>query len=227
MMLRCWRRFLFMVVLLAPSPLWAQTRPSLLYSLPPDGTWVEYEVKGSRSKQPISGTLRVACFGSQEVNKVKYRWIEVKLEIKKGVDKRIEIFKMKIDEKALEGGPAWAGNVVEVHQKVDAKAPVKLPPQQGEEFLSMGCIDGDVKLAVKKEKASVTTSKETLTCKEVEANCKRSDGQIDYLCWLNSTVPFGWARINTVTRLKDEEVSIFTATYVQKGTGAKSELDAK
>jgi hypothetical protein len=85
-----------------------------------------------------------------------------------------------------------------------------------------------VKLVVKAEKSPVTTSKkETLDCKEVEATCKRGDSQIEYRCWLTPEVPFGWARVNATVRLKGEEVSIFTATYLTKGTGAKSELEVK
>src|SRR5262249_44155403 len=137
----------------------------------------------------------------------------------------IEIFKILIAEKALGAGPVWAGNVLEAHQKKDANAPVKLRPQLAEEFLSVGCIGADAKLKVKDEKATVTTAKKgTLTCKEVEATFKHDKGQVDYRGWLNGTLPFGWARFSSETRLGDQELAIFTATYRDKGADAKSEL---
>ena len=90
---RPWRLFVFVAVLLSASDARAQTRPSLLYSLPEDGTWVEYEVKGTTpSKQALAGFLRVASVGTKEVNKVKHRWIEVKIDTKKGAQRNIEIF---------------------------------------------------------------------------------------------------------------------------------------
>src|SRR5262245_17608913 len=145
-MLRPWRLFVFAATLLNAPGVGAQTRPSLLYSLPKDGTWVEYEVKGATpTKQALSGFLRVASVGGKEVNKVKCRWIEVKIDTKKGVQRNIEIFKILIAEKALDAGPAWAGNVLEVHQKKNADAPVKLQPRQGEEFLTLGCTGDEAK----------------------------------------------------------------------------------
>jgi hypothetical protein len=60
-------------LLAAAGPALAQTRPAVAYSLPADGTWAEYELKGGKPDQPLSGTLRLACVGSREVNGVKHR----------------------------------------------------------------------------------------------------------------------------------------------------------
>jgi hypothetical protein len=104
---------------------------------------------------------------------------------------------------------------------------VKLSPRQSAEFLSVGCTGEGCKLTATEENATVTGRGQTWTCKVVEAASKSGTTEFVYRGWLTREVPFGWARLNTITTAGGQEQGQFTATLVRAGTGARGELEIK
>src|SRR4051795_10100387 len=57
----------------------AQTRVTSLYTLPAEGTWVEYDWKSLRPGDHLqTGVLRMSVVGHQKVGEVPCCWIELK-----------------------------------------------------------------------------------------------------------------------------------------------------
>src|SRR5438132_1344451 len=102
----CWPLLLFSLLPLT-GPGHAQTRPAPFYTLPADGTWVEYEwVQTLPGGKQVKGTLRVSSVGRKDVDRVPHRWVEIKLSTRQGDRVRSRYRKLLVGEKALARGGA-------------------------------------------------------------------------------------------------------------------------
>jgi hypothetical protein len=210
--------------LLASPAASAQSRPSLIYALPPDGTYAVYQLAGKgQADKPLGGTLRIASVGTKQVGGQPYRWIEVRFETKVGNRSEVRLGKFLIAERAFASGQSLHGNIAEGYVRSSEGLPVRLQPRQVEEFLGLGRANNELKVV--EENSAVTTGDgEKRPCRKVEATIRTGDAEVRYTGWLTPSVPFGWARLNTAATAGKTDLGQFTATFTQQGKGAKSEL---
>lgn len=93
------------LLMLSAAPAWAD---GLLYQLPDDGTWVEFEakivMKVGDQERDAAGQLRMASVGTAIEDGKPCRWIEFKLAVKLGENERVIVTKLLIPEEQLAAG---------------------------------------------------------------------------------------------------------------------------
>src|SRR5262245_42820202 len=110
---------------LVPRPVRADDpapAPAPLYSLPADGTWVEYDWQGlgaDGAKQ--SGTLRISSVGAVDVKGQLHRWVECQLVTRVGDKLVTKVRKLLIAEKGFEKGGSLRDAVAAVYALDDGQ----------------------------------------------------------------------------------------------------------
>src|SRR5262249_36961950 len=93
------RRLILVLALLvvSSSQSLAQTRHAPVYSLPAVGTWVEYEWKRvTPSDQQEKGILRMSCVGEKKVKGAACRWVEIKVQARRGDKTKWKVRKLLV-----------------------------------------------------------------------------------------------------------------------------------
>lgn len=211
------------------------TKVAPLYSLPPDGTWVELDFKSqNRRGTDVKGVLRLSSVGQKQTADGPVRWIEVKMS---GADIVTRYGKMLVREKAFTEGQSLEDNVLEAYHQENIRGPIKrMTGSEINDYFTMG-IRGELKQI--KEKEEVTTKFGSLTCRYVEGNGrgrlrparlaqteKAIERSLEYRAWLTNQIPFGIARFEVWAKVGTDSAWLaFAAEAARRGTGAKSEVD--
>ena len=213
-----------LVVGLAPA---GQPSASPLYSLPPDGTWVEYTwTARGPDGQEQSGTLRISSVGRTERQGAPHRWVEFKLEAKAGERTQTKLRKLLIPESAFAGGRSPLGAAVEAYAQNRPGGPVtRLTPAQVNDFLGLGIGPSGVPIRSVGEHEEVETELGRFITRRVTAVGPAGERTLEYHGWLTARVPFGWAKFAILERSGPQTHTLFTATARRTGSGARSELD--
>ncbi len=105
----------------------------LLYQLPRDGAWAQYDLdctaKAGDVQKTVTGTMRISSVGRATVEEQPCRWIEVELNVGTVVDgkevKNDRICKLLIPEKWLAAGQSPLDHVVRAWWQPESGAPVE------------------------------------------------------------------------------------------------------
>jgi hypothetical protein len=212
----------------------------LLYQLPPDGAWTEYELSltfvGEDKK--YSGYLRLSSAGKVKHEGADCRWIEMTVtKTTPPVGQGDETIKLLIPEKHLKSGVKIVEHVVRGWQKRGDKDLKELKAGMEKLEFQIGPVTmflinplQDVK-KVGTEEIAVEGIGKLMCQKEVGKTTMQfgpmKDQPVDVTSWRHDKAPFGAARMQI--DLKAEEGgkpihAIFEAKLVKSGTGATSIL---
>ena len=223
-----------LAVLLAAAPLRAD---GLVFQLPADGVWAEYEVKltvtvDGRAKEKAV-TLRLASVGQTTRDGVACRWIELKTS-RGGPDLPEEIVKILLPEKLLGPGTNPLAKVLRGWRKRgdnDVQELKRLEMGIGPLALFLGRPMSDVKKldaqtlmidGLGKLACDVQAGKSTLP---FEAD---QEHPVEVTVWRCDRAPFGCVQMKLKVALDDKTHAVFEARCVKTGKDARSELpDAK
>src|SRR5439155_4096420 len=127
------------VLFLSPSRAAEPTRPAPIYSLPRDGSWVEYDWTGvGPDGKETKGVLRISSVGTTTSAGVESRWVEVRKEYSQGGETRREYRKFLVPVKAFTDSPTLRGHVSSVIGRDNSDAPAGLSAKRARTFVSMG-----------------------------------------------------------------------------------------
>jgi hypothetical protein len=213
---------LALAALPAAAPCRAQTQPAPLYSLPADGTWVEYDWVHSPPDGPeTKGTLRISSVGRKEVGREECRWVELRLTTGEGDDRRVRYRKLLVSEGAVKDGRPLEEAVRECFDR----SRDRVRPVIGKariDFLGMAVPHGPLrKLSGPDEVASKLGRYQARHVATEALEPGRS-----YHGWLSDKVPFGWVRFEV--RAEDGRGGgrgLFRAEAAGTGDGAVAEVD--
>jgi hypothetical protein len=199
--------------------------PAPFYSLPTDGTWVQYEWKGLGADQkPHTGTLRISSVGRTPAPDGRFaRWIEIKHEMgNTGI-----IRKLLVPEAAVPEGKL-VGKVVEGYGRpISGDEVRRLAANEINDLLTLGVHTPTGGFTVIEEKAAIETKLGKLITRHVAASGKANESTtLEYAGWLTEAVSFGWARFEMREKTNDQPARLlFSVTAIATGKEAKSEVD--
>jgi hypothetical protein len=212
---------LLLAALLAPACR-AQTEPAPVYSLPPDGTWVEYDWVYSPPGAPeAKGILRISSIGGKEVGRERCRWVEFRLTTGEGDSRRVRYRKLLVSEGALRDGRP----LEEAAHECFDRSGDRVRPVTGKarlDFLGMAVTDGALRERPGSEE--VTTKLARYQARHLATGVSGSG--LCYHGWLSGKIPFGWVRFEV--RAGDGrggERRLFRAEAAGTGDGAVPEVD--
>lgn len=224
------------------------SRVAPIYSLPKDGTWVEYDFTyKDRFLKPFPGVMRIGSVGRQETPSGPGRWVEVKLQSSALATR---IGKFLVLEKAFAAGGKLEDYIQEAfHQEGGTGASFvrKISGKQVYDYFTMGVsgqlFEGETGKAVQTRLGKFTTrtvsssglgklrsAKSLVDDKapaggEADAPLMNEHG-LEYRAWLTNEAPFGIARFEIWAKMGEKPPQlVFNAEAARKGSGAKSELD--
>lgn len=203
------------------------TRAAPIYSLPDDGSWVEYDwTAAGPDGKDIKGLLRISCVGTKTSDGVKSRWVEVRKEYRRGDKTRREYRKFLVPVKAFADAPTLRRHVTSVIGQDDDKAPFGLKPEGRRAFLELGLTEDDAALKEVRAREMVEVPLGKYEARHVRARGKAGERVLEYQGWLSVDVPFGCARYEILETSGDGPAKrIFTATAARTGRGARPEVD--
>lgn len=222
------RLFAMAILLLAPAIAEAQQAAGPLYSLPDDGVWVEYDWQQSATPgRELTGTLRISSVGKKEVAGQPHRWIEIKLQVRRGERTKRELRKLLVAEKALQLGRPLLECVVACYDQDAVSGGVTvLSGKRTNDFLSMGIRGDGARLREMRPRDDVLTALGAFTTRKVAARGTLDNRVLHYRGWLTDQVPFGWAKFEVEqTTGADAARVVLSAAAVKRGVGAKAEVD--
>jgi hypothetical protein len=219
------RRVVLVVTLVsfacAPGRGAAQTGAAPLYSLPKDGTWVEYACtvaeQGGRQQ---TGTLRISSVGQTVTQGARYRWVEIKWESDPGGKQTRRIRKLQVVEETFARSRSLKDSVVAIFDQGEGGAVARMSTPQARAFLSLGLEVRDTGLKTR------NVEKHEIRPGEIRTRQVSGAGDLMYDGWLTDTVPFGWSRFE-IREVRGEGPGrkVFTAAVARTGPGARSEVD--
>jgi hypothetical protein len=217
----------FCVLAAAPARPAEPTRAAPIYSLPDDGSWIEFDWTGVGPKgEEIKGVLRISSVGTKTVAGVTSRWVEVRKEYGKKDEKKPEYRKFLVPVKAFAASPTLRDHVDSVIGKEGSEAPHALSSSGRQAFLEMGLNGEGAALKEVLARVSVEVPLGKYEARKVRARGKSSEHELEYRGWLSPDVPFGCARFEIFEIPAGAAPKrIFAATAARSGRGAKSEVD--
>jgi hypothetical protein len=231
-MRRGWPLALLLASLLGcPSQLPAQTRAAPLYSLPPDGTWVEYDWETTRPGAGglgQAGTLRLSSVGSTKVQGIAHRWVEITKEIRNGkgggVERRSR--KLLVDEQALANGRPFSQALVSAYDLESDGRVTRISRERLRVFTGLGIQGPQEELREISTGEEVRTALGVFRTRHVTARGSTAGHSLEYHGWLSTDLPFGWARIE-IREPADEGPPrlVFRASASRMGQSARNEVD--
>lgn len=202
----------------------------LLYSLPSDGAWAEFQFKeGSLGIDDwATGTFRISSVGTKEVNRAPHRWIEIKTELKRHGETQTTILKLLVAEKALREGQSLVDQVPEAYRRHDDGRIARLPAWKIKNLLRWHTFEA--KRVRKKwhtgEDTEIATHLGKVKTRHVSGVFFNIAGRsADWEAWLTEDVPFGWARVEETVKGLGATLGTYRVEVCRTGNGAKSEVD--
>jgi hypothetical protein len=215
------------LVLAAPGRPAEPKHAAPLYSLPADGTWVEFEWTATRPSGPdLHGTLRLSAVGGKVISGTAYRWVEIRQEYPADVGTKQQYRKLLIDAKAFVASATLRDHVRTVIGQDGPAAPFLLSPTRAEDFLDLGLGLAEAALTEVRAGEKVRTPLGEHTARQVTAGGASRGHTWEYRGWLTADVPFGCARFEVRKGEGDGPLrTVFTATAARAGRGATAEVD--
>jgi hypothetical protein len=210
------------VFFVAAAPSSAQTQAAPVYSLPADGTWVEYDWIHSPADGPeTKGTLRISSVGRKSISREGYRWVEIRLATGEGDGRRVRYRKLLVSESALKDGQPFARAVRECFDRSDDL----VRPITGKARLDfLGMAVGAASLREVSQSEERTSKLGRYQARHVAA--EGSDPSHNYHGWLTDKVPFGWVCFEVRARgERGSQHILFRAVVTCTGQGAVPEVD--
>jgi hypothetical protein len=225
----CLRYLLVVAFLLAPAVVEAAkpTRLAVIYALPPDGAWIEFQWTLSNTDgKSAKGTLRLSSVGSKIVDDIKCRWIEIRKEYRQDGVTKLEYRKLLVEEKAFAKTADLREHVRILVGQEDSGAPTVFSESRRRDFLNMGLDDPNAPLKEIAASETVTTKLGKFDARRVCLRSKSGTSAREYHGWLTPDVPFGCVRFEIHRRNgAGPKKTIFTAVAVRQGSDAKAEVD--
>lgn len=211
-----------------------------IYSLPPDGTWVEYEIAYvDRKGRSTGGLMRISSVGRPQESGRVCRWIEVSIEAESMVQR---IGKFLIREDAYLSRGSLEDSVIEAyHQEGPKGTIVRLEGRKLTDYFTMG-IRGDLKEVAASEKVNLpmgafdarrlSTHGHGIQIPAGGRDSSAAPGEeeeehpLEYRCWLTKEIPFGIARFEVWAkpRSTDPTQIVFSAAALRQGANAECRL---
>jgi hypothetical protein len=214
------------VLVVVPGRCAAEARCAPLYSLPADGTWVEYTWQATLSDgREQTGTLRLSSVGSRQLQGIQHRCVEIKKVTRQEGGTTVQLRKLLVAEKAFAESRSLQGNVVEVFAQDDIEGPVtRLTTSRLEEFISLG-IEGPGGILKKVgDEEELATRLGKFLVQHVSAQGKRGERILEYHGWLAGKVPFGCAKFEIREKSGKRPDIVFSAVGARSGADARSEV---
>jgi hypothetical protein len=215
------------VLLAAPSRSAEPTRAAPIYSLPEDGSWVEYDWTGvGPDGKELKGILRVSSVGTKTSQGVASRWVEIRKEYREAGKTKQEYRKFLVPVKAFADTPTLRSHVTSVIGQENSDAPAALRPARVRTFLDLGLTADSATLEEVRARESVEVPAGKYRARHVRARSRSGDRELEYQGWLTADVPFGCARFEVFERSGDGQAKrVFAATAARTGRDAKAEVD--
>jgi len=236
------------LALLVLAPVAATARADgMVYQLPEDGTWAEFKSRGEMTvmekDQSVTGTIRIASVGRTVEQGAPCRWIEVKLDMKRGDNDEVSIIsKVLVPEKFLVAGEKSLQHAVRAIIKEGESEPKEVDDPENFDHGPLPLILADpLKKSKELEAREIKSKLGKLSCKGVGGRLsfkpQHSDGiTVRVQTRLHPDAPFGVvsSRWTIEEQAKgdgkdpDKEgprmKMTWTSTLSDFGTGATSEL---
>jgi hypothetical protein len=209
------------------SPAAEPTRAAPIYSLPEDGTWVEYDWTGlGPDGKELKGVLRVSSVGTKTTAGVTSRWVEVRKEYREGDETKREFRKFLVSVKAFADAPTLSDHVTAVIGQDNNDTPAALSPARARTFVTLGLTAEDATLEQVRAREPVEVPLGKYQARHVRARSRADDRKLGYQGWLTGEVPFGCARFEVFEKsASGPPRRIFTAVAARTGRGARPEVD--
>jgi hypothetical protein len=202
------------------------TRAAPIYSLPEDGSWVEYDWTGvGADGKEMKGLLRISSVGSKTSGGVESRWVEVRKEYSQGDKMRREYRKFLVPVKPFAADPTLRNHVTAVIGQDDSTLPFGLSPSGRQTFLELGLTGKDAALKAVSTREEVEVPLGKYLARHVRARGKAGDRELEYQGWLTGDVPFGCARFEVFEGPAGKGLRIFAAAATRSGRGTNPEVD--
>jgi hypothetical protein len=207
----------------APARPAEPTRAAPIYSLPDDGSWVEYDWTGvGAAGEDIKGRLRISSVGTKTIDGKESRWVEVRKEYVRAGETKREYRKFLVPVGAFAKAPTLRDHLDSVIGQDDSQAPHTLSTTARRTFLEMGLAGDDAVLKEVRPREKVEVPLGKYEARTVRARGKSGERELEYRGWLTDEVPFGCARFEVV---EGAGKVIFAAKAVRSGRDAKAEVD--
>jgi hypothetical protein len=203
------------------------TRAAPLYTLPADGTWVEYDWTATGpGGRVVKGTLRLSAVGGKVIDGTAFRWVEVRKEYREGDETKREFRKLLVDEKPFAAAPTLRDHVRTVIGQEGSAAPMVFSASRARDFLNMGFDAPNAALNEVQAHVKVATPLGEYEARKVTAHSKTGERVREYDGWLTADVPFGCARFEVREGQGDgPRKTIFSAAASRGGKGAEAEVN--
>ena len=206
----------------------------LIHQLPADGHWVRFDLKMVRQRGENerigTGTMQISSVGQVKENGEPCRWIEFKMNTKKGEREDRIVAKVLIPEKHLQRGATPIDHLVRGWIKLgDRDTQALTATQRGPLPVFLG---GPLKDAKKLEAEVVDGKLGKLKCAGVTGRTAFKEGgdeaTADVTTRLNKKAPFGVVTCSMKYMGGGGQSGTLDLTLADVGTDAKTELpDAK
>lgn len=217
-----------------------------IYSLPEDGTWVNYDILYVDPKgRPTDGVMQVSSVGRPSVRGERCRWIEVSINAV-GMVQRTGSFLIQEDAYLKRG--SLENSVIEAYHREGPQGSVRrLEGRELAEYFTMG-IRGDLKQVSSSQ--DFVTGLGTVSTRNYSTHGFRRLGSpangstdggstideqereepLEYRCWLSDEVPFGiarfevWATVPSDNAAETEGKLLFRATAKEAGDNSQPKM---
>jgi len=237
------------LALLVLAPVAATARADgMVYQLPEDGTWAEFKSRGEMTvmekDQSVTGTIRIASVGRTVEQDAPCRWIEVKLDMKRGDNDEVSIIsKVLVPEKFLVAGEKSLQHAVRAIIKEGESEPKEVDDPENFDHGPLPLILADpLKKSKELEAREIKSKLGKHSCKGVGGRLSFKPAHSERIAvrvqtWLHPDAPFGvvsnrWTFEEQPPKGDEEKLDeegsrmkmTWTSTLSDFGTGATSEL---
>jgi hypothetical protein len=210
----------------------------LVYQLPEDGVWAEYDlslrIKADGQEATHRGLLRLASAGKVRQNDQPCRWIELAVT-RTEPPLADEVIKVLIPEKHIRAGADLTGGVLKAWRKGGDSKVEDLPKDK----LQLGIGPVSLFLAGPLQDVKKLDNQEVVVEGLGKLPCLRESGKgllrfgkdrdlpATFTSWKNPRAPFGSVRMQIDIQYEQDGLKVeghFEARLARKGEGAKSAL---
>jgi hypothetical protein len=206
-----------------------QNQPAPFYSLPVDGSWVEYDWTFTDGQgKEHRGLLRISSVGKERVDGKTCRWVELKRRGREENQGPTKIRKLLVEEpgRDVPAGPGRPLEVVLGFSRDESDGPVtRLGARRLAEVAHLGFESDESGLREEAKEQKIQTPLAEFVARHVSMAGRTGQRRLEYHGWLTSDLPFGWAKME-IRELggKGPARVLYSVTARRRGTGARSEL---
>ena len=215
--------------LCCPAVAVGQNQPAPFYSLPEDGSWVEYDWTFTDAQGKVhGGLLRISCVGKERFDGKICRWVELKRGGREGTATPTKIRKLLVAEAGREvpAGPDRPPDVVLGFSRDESDGPItRLGARRLVEVAHLGFEAEQSGLREEAKEEKIQTPLGEFVARHVSMAGRTGQRRLEYHGWLTANVPFGWAKMEIrEPSSRGPARVLYSVTAGRRGTGARSEL---